>query len=44
LPILRQKWRFSQKPMLWLKFCIHNLALFRVKNANFWHFYRRKYF
>jgi hypothetical protein len=23
-------WRFSQKPMLW-----HNLALFRVKNANF---------
>jgi hypothetical protein len=31
----RQKnWRFYQKPMLWLIF-LQNLALFRVKNANF---------
>jgi hypothetical protein len=30
----RKNWRFSQKPMLWSKF-LHNLALFWVKNANF---------
>jgi hypothetical protein len=27
-------WRFSQKPMLWSHF-LHNLALFWIKNANF---------
>jgi hypothetical protein len=30
----RKNWRFSQKPMLW-RIVLHNLALFWVKNANF---------
>jgi hypothetical protein len=35
---------FSQKPMLWSKFWIHNFALFWVKNANFVRrIFRRKY-
>jgi hypothetical protein len=39
-----KKWRFFQKPMLWLKFCIL-LSLFWVKNANFFrNFFPRKYF
>jgi hypothetical protein len=31
----RKNWRFSQKPMLWSKFCIIYLYLVWVKNANF---------
>jgi hypothetical protein len=31
----RSNWHFSQKPMLWSNFCICNVSLFRVKNANF---------
>jgi hypothetical protein len=33
-PNFRQKWRLSQIPMLWSNI-FQNLALFRVKNVNF---------
>jgi hypothetical protein len=35
-----KNWRFSQKPMLWSKFCIFYVALFWVKNANFFCIFR----
>jgi hypothetical protein len=34
LTIFCEKRRFSQKSMLWSNFCVCNLALFWVKNAN----------
>jgi hypothetical protein len=41
---LAKNWRFSQKTNVMIKF-LHTLALFRVKNANFFaEFFSEKYF